>query len=407
MKNYILFTSDKISIDKLKEMIYILYKRYLIYFTKNDIERMIDFELKDERLFNLKYVLVYDSNYENQIRELIFDTNRFDPLLDNYIYYDNLSSKFNAYINYFINHYNMKSIPQSIIKLILKTIIEDDGNKNEYQKKNLDTIALVISRDNLQYIHLYKMIFGNNLKIEEGYSYIINLNDKVDMQDIVLSNENNNLEINNSFGENFEISFEEFRNLFFKLPFLSELLRVSCSYIHQINGIEDDIFDELKIEIITDDANNIEISEIFQPKKSNTVKDLIKEIIKKHSNNNTIDFLRNPSLFICEVVNTHTHLNEEILYLDSFYSNLFLKNSKKGIIKITLNKNEISIFNHNIVEKIDGYCKKFIDNETNFEWRKAKINDNTNVHTIISVDHPFKVNCGQNDFVIDFNDDDN
>ena len=69
MKNYILFTSDKISIDKLKEMIYILYKRYLIYFTKNDIERMIDFELKDERLFNLKYVLVYDSNYENQIRE--------------------------------------------------------------------------------------------------------------------------------------------------------------------------------------------------------------------------------------------------------------------------------------------------------------------------------------------------
>ena len=69
MKNYILFTSDKISIDKLKEMIYVLYKRYLIYFTKNEIERIIDFELKDERLFNLKYVLVYDSNYENQIRE--------------------------------------------------------------------------------------------------------------------------------------------------------------------------------------------------------------------------------------------------------------------------------------------------------------------------------------------------
>ncbi len=404
MKNSILFNNDKITIDKLKEMIYVLYKRYLIYFTKNEIERIIDFELKDERLFNLKYVLVYDSNYENQIKELIFDTNRFDTTLQNIdMYYDNLTSKFNAYINYFSNHYNMKSIPQSIVKLILKTIIEDDGNKNKYKQNNLDTISIVISRDNLQYIHLYKMTLDNNLKIDEGYSYILNLNDKIDIQDIILSNENNNLEINNSYGENFEISFEEFRNLFFKLPFLSELLRVSCSYIHQKYGIEDENFDELKVQIITDDEMNHEINEIFQPKKSSTVKDLIKEIIK----NNDIDFLRNPSLFTCEVVNTDTHLNEEILYLDSFYSNLFLKNSKRGTIKIILNKDEVTIYNHNIVEKKDGYCKKFIDNENNFEWRKAKINENTKVPTILSVDYPSKFRFGKNEIVLDFNDDNN
>ena len=148
---------------------------------------------------------------------------------------------------------------------------------------------------------------------------------------------------------------------------------------------------------------NHEINEIFQPKKSSTVKDLIKEIIK----NNDIDFLRNPSLFTCEVVNTDTHLNEEILYLDSFYSNLFLKNSKRGTIKIILNKDEVTIYNHNIVEKKDGYCKKFIDNENNFEWRKAKINEKNYVPTVLSVDYTSKLILGQNDIVLDFDDDNN
>ena len=401
MRDWVIFNNEKISIDKVKEMIYSLYKRYLIYFTKNDVERMIDFLLKDERLFNLKYVLVYDSNNENQIKDLIFDINRFDPLQNQNIYYDNLSSKFNAYVNYFVNHYNLKSIPQSIVKLILKTIIEDDGNKNNYKQRNLDTIALVISRDNLQYIHLYKMNF-DNFKIEEGYSYILNLNDKNNIEDIVLSNENNNLEINNSFAEKYEIPFEDFRNLFFQLPFLSELLRVSCSHMHQINGIEEESFEELTIAIITNDDRN-SINNVFHPKKSNSIKDLIFDIIK----NNNLDFLRDPSLFICEVVNTDTNINEEILYLDSFYSNLFLKNNKKATIKIIYNKQIISILNNNIIEKKDGYCKKFIDNENNYEWRKAKINEKNYVPTVISVDYTSKLILGQNDIVLDFDNDNN
>ena len=96
-------------------MIYALYKRYMIYFTRNVVDRMIDFSLKDERLFNLKYVLIYDSNYENNIRDIIFDTERFH-VLKGEVFYDNFRIKFNSYINYFVNHFNMKSIPQSIVK---------------------------------------------------------------------------------------------------------------------------------------------------------------------------------------------------------------------------------------------------------------------------------------------------
>ena len=123
--------------------------------------------------------------------------------------------------------------------------------------------------------------------------------------------------------------------------------------------------------------------------------------------NYALDFLRYPSLFICEVVNTDTNINEEILYLDSFYSNLFLKNNKKATIKIIYNNQIISILNNNIIEKKDGYCKKFIDNENNYEWRKAKINEKNYVPTVISVDYTSKLILGQNDIVLDFDNDNN
>ena len=412
MKNHIIFNNDKISIIKVKEMIYALYKRYMIYFTKNEVDRMIDFYLKDERLFNLKYALIYDSNYQKNITELIYDQERWLPFQGE-ILYDNLDTQFNAYINYFVNHFNMKSIPQSIVKKILSTIIKDGGNLYKYKEKNLDTIALVISRDNIQYIHYYKIVSYDQFRIEEGDTYIINLNDKDNIQDIVLCNECNQLEINNSFSEKYEISFEEFKELFFKLPFLSELLRVSCSYMHQSKGLEDEEFENIKIEVILDDVrkeefyfpenlynDNDEHNINFHPRKSNSVKDLIIEIIRnKHSS--TVEFLRNPSLYICEVVNTQTNINEKILYLDSFYSNLFLKNNSKGIIKIIFNKQEMSIHGDDIIEKKEGYCKRYIDNDY-FEWRKARINDNDNIATLVSVDYQAKPDINENDIIKNF-----
>ena len=46
----------------------------------------------------------------------------------------------------------MKSIPQSIVKKIL-TIIIKENNMYKYMEKNLDSIVIVIVRDNLQYTH--------------------------------------------------------------------------------------------------------------------------------------------------------------------------------------------------------------------------------------------------------------
>ena len=43
----------------------------MIYFTKTDVERMIDFILKDEIIFNVKYVFIYNNNDRHKINEFI------------------------------------------------------------------------------------------------------------------------------------------------------------------------------------------------------------------------------------------------------------------------------------------------------------------------------------------------
>ena len=393
-KNYVIFNDEnKITVEKVKEMFYILYKRYLIYFTKNDINRMVDFYLKDERLFNLKYVFIYDSNDENKMNQILYDTDRIGTLKEEF-FYDNLNTKFISYVNYFINHYNMKSIPQSIVKQILTTIIKE-SEYDKYKQKQLDKISLVIIRDNLQYIHNYK-VYYNDLRVEEGDSYIINLNDKNEIRDKVLSNETNNLEITNSYSEKYEITFQEFKDLFFKLPFLSELLRISCSYMHQTKGLADESM-EIKVQIIENDSNVNHNERTFEVKQSNTMKTIINKM-----DGNKFVFLKDPSLYNCYVVNTDTNLNEKILYFDPFYSNLFLKKNNQGTIKIYYNTQEISIVDKKFIEKKEGYCKRFIDNNSNFEWRKAKVNEINKVPTLISVDFTAKPNLNNEDIILNY-----
>ena len=183
--------------------------------------------------------------------------------------------------------------------------------------------------------------------------------------------------------------------------------------MHQSKGLIDEEFDSMKLEIIIDENkkeeyyfsdnsyNNDENYINFRPKKSNTVKDLIIQIIR-NKRSSTIEFLRNPSLYICEVVNSQTKVNERILYLDSFYSNLYLKNNNNGIIRIIFNKQEITIHGDDIIEKKEGYCKRYIDNPNYFEWRKAKINENDNIASLTSVDYLAKPGINENDIIKNF-----
>ena len=53
----------------------------MVYITKSDINRMIDFLIKDERLFNIKYAFIYNKKDENKINDFIKDLDRSEPKL--------------------------------------------------------------------------------------------------------------------------------------------------------------------------------------------------------------------------------------------------------------------------------------------------------------------------------------
>lgn len=45
----------------------------MIYFTKVEVDRMVDFIIKKENLYNLRYAFVYNDKFETEIIEIIQD----------------------------------------------------------------------------------------------------------------------------------------------------------------------------------------------------------------------------------------------------------------------------------------------------------------------------------------------
>ena len=54
-----------------------------------------------------------------------------------------------------------------------------------------------------------------------------------------------------------------------------------------------------------------------------------------------------------------------------------------------------------LLKKKKGYSKRYIDNDY-FEWRKARINDNDNIATLVSVDYQAKPDINENDIIKNF-----
>lgn len=72
LKNSLIYgSSDNISMSKLKEVVYLLYKRFMIYFPKYQVDRMIDYINNQEKLNSLIHVIEYDSNEEEEILAMI------------------------------------------------------------------------------------------------------------------------------------------------------------------------------------------------------------------------------------------------------------------------------------------------------------------------------------------------
>ena len=416
IKDKLLFNIDDLNISKVKEMVYSLYKRFMIYFTKTDVERMIDFLLKDERLFNIKNAFVYNKNDENKINQFVYDKDYYEPRIDKKklfeIFYDDIKKELNIYFNYLNNHYNMNCISKDILKYILIKIL-NNMDLTKYIQNKFDTITIIIEKDNMILKKNFNIQYSP-LKIEEEYNSMYDVNPKYeeDISNIELCFELSNMYIINNYSSKNYISFDKFKEIFFKLPYLSDLIRVSFSYISENRNEMNNEFDNFKVTIGYEDYfhgifyfpskindNNIEeeyegnifYEMNFKIKLFDTVDHILNEIYNKINNkikmnNNEIiikDYLKSfdrISCYICYYIKNDSKdgiIKEKIGYFDSLYSIIELKNQNIAGMQIIFD-DDLLTFNSSrrLIPRGKGYCKIFYSNNSDFIWKKCKVKSN-------------------------------
>ena len=472
-KDKILFSNERLSINKAKEIFYSLYKRFMIYFTKTDVERMIDFLLKDERLFNVKYAFIYSKKNRNKINEFIYDKDRYEPKLNDKksfeIYFDNLDKQFNLYLNHLNNHYKIQSISKDIIQLIFSEILNKNNDiLNLYRHHKFDCITLVIEKDN--------MIFKRNYSIELSPISIVEDDDllfnilpksynqnETEIVDYQLCHEISNFDTTNSYCINNYISFETFKDIFFKLPYLGDLFRVNFSYIQEYENSMINEFDNFKVSVdyeenlstdeykikdsdmdnkssrnnnygefyfpIDEEENTINNNEknIYEMNSKIKISDTVDSIIEKifdylksknrltSKENFMLNNIKGIDKLMCYIFyysdeNTKKTKNKEkIGCFDRLYSCMALKDKHCAELKIIFNANSFSFISNlskskNLISRENGYCKIFYSDNNDFQWKKCKIKlrSNNNVK-LTSVDYKTKPLLKEDDVILAYN----
>ena len=438
-KDKLLFNIDEISITKVKEIIYSLYKRFMIYFTKTDVERMIDFLLKNERLFNIRYAFVYNQKDVQKINEIIYEKDYYEPKLNNKkqfeIYFDDINKELNIFLNHLNNHYNMNCLSKDLLVYVLTKIINSKDLTRLIQN-NFDKITLVIEKDNLMYKRNFTINYSP-LKIVEDYNQNFDVlpKNQEDVPNIVLCNEISNFNTNNSYNVNNYISFDKFKEIFFKLPYLSDLFRVSFSYISEDKDTYNKEFEYLKVyigyeidsylgifyfpDLIEEDnienkyEGNVSYSMNKKIKITNTIDSIMSDIIKKindkvklnNSELSIIDCLKSIdklNCYVCYYINEDQKeeiVKEKIGYFDCLYSCMELKNKNYVEIQIIFD-NDFLTFNssRNPVPRGPGYCKIFYSNDNDFIWKKCKVKSkNIADAKLDSTDYKTKLNIKNRD----------
>ena len=464
---------DKLSIDKLKEMIYSLYKRYMVYFSKSDIDRMIDFLIKDERLFNIKYAFIHKEENEEDMNDLIFDRVREYPELFNEKSYqkifDNIDKQLNNYINYIINNYNITDIPQVILIYILKTILNNSEHIGHYATNKMNRITLVIEKDNLLYKRNFKILYSDSSisSITEIINDSIIYNDSDDNKereniDKLLLYKKNELNTSSEYSSEKFVTFDKFKKIFFKLPYLSDLLRVSLTHNINNNEFENNEdsgeFNFFKVEInyendkdnnmsinpndkesnffnfyfplnqnIINSDNNSNINMNKKIKRNDTIYNIIKELIKKlesldvnnedakqkfeviKHNLNLVDKIKCYIYYYLDENNEHDLKYVKIGYFDSLYSIPILKTKNKVTLKIIFLKENFNLSNSIYLKlKEKGYCKIFYsENKSYFVWKKIKFSnkkkDEENLKGKAKCFKNYEPKLNENDYTLAYN----
>ena len=225
---------------------------------------MVNYFFQKEKYPSIKNVIIFNSQEINKIKEIISNKNRYEIKnkinnINNRINYIDITDDFFYIMNNFeeickicgIYNNRLDLNPQSknnvilILKIILSRLFLNDHNENnnlDYQLYNFIVIDYLKEYTNEEFYFSFQLNTEKNLfdvlLIDNDKKYtnknnnnlFYNSEQTINIYESILFYANNNFlfnNINNDYIE-YDISFYEFKKLFFSLPYLNDLLWKNC-----------------------------------------------------------------------------------------------------------------------------------------------------------------------------------
>lgn len=349
LQNKLIYNKEMINEEKLKNVIYSLYKRFMINFTKNDSDRMIDYILSRENLHNIPQVILFNDEDYSKIQNLLkTEVNINSPSLNKKI--KDISRSFNLGLSMLKNQFDIAFLTKDLLNLLISKIISENSIDIKNSNLLIEIFNESIKTSMCSKIETDKNGVNINLQSDNRIiSYDTNVENKYFAELIV--NIVKQIEIYNN--ESAGISYDVFCNIIFKLPFLGDLIRNTCAYSkisHSSQYFQE--FDLVKLEVFEPNSKynlNILIGLNLDPYKyksnekekivlinqkiynTTSFADLINDVCNYLNNNNQSNltkFLYNATLqpndYVFEVVKSEG-LTDNFDIFDSLYSSHFIR----------------------------------------------------------------------------------
>ncbi len=244
MSNFALCSKDNLTLKKLKEMMYSLYKRFMINFNKSEIDIMIDYLIKKEEFACIRNALIYNVKDESVVNKIV-NENIFDRKES--IITENIQIYIQNYFNLFKNYYLAEKINinyfNSIWDLFYPKLLKKLKIKpNEILEKwNFDKMIIDFTSDNIRKTNEYRI----NLTDKDTFKiYHINLHERINkdpkqvgvkkVMEELISEDLNSINLTNiNSDDSINISYDKFKEVFFNLPLISEFIRSTSVFTEE------------------------------------------------------------------------------------------------------------------------------------------------------------------------------
>ena len=245
------------TISNIIELVYILYKKYSIYYEYNQVKSMVNYFFKKEKFSIIKNVLIYKKNYidkilnnknQNDIKDKFNKIKWINDYIDITYEFLYIYNNFSEICEMFDLYYKTDLNPQSknnvilILKIILYNIFivnKENSNEKIYDYDSFDFIVIEYYKEYTYEELFFSFKYNPNKKIFEIHFLDINksfgdLNIEYkknqfknkNIYEMILLYSNSNFlfnNINNGYLD-YNLSFNDFKNVLKNLPYLNDIL---------------------------------------------------------------------------------------------------------------------------------------------------------------------------------------